>query len=234
MGVPDPSHCNQTDPDMALVLRRVGLSSFSDSRIIIAAWLPTCHHGRMSRKAERAKETCGLCNSNLSSPGGEHVLTRALTREFFPKSKGSYTTTSRNGVVVRPHFDSVILACCPGCNDILEKRFETPGGKAARRLLSEPEPKLTPSETVHAVLWILKTWLLLAHPRTEFQTVPPVSPRAQGLPELYSWLISDQLPPAGLSAWAFRHRQDSDSLIVGVLAHVSVGVRPDVSVMAWS
>jgi hypothetical protein len=40
--------------------------------------------------------------------------------------------------------------------------------------------------------------------------MPSFSPRAEGLPELYSWLISDRSPPVGLSAWAFRHEQDSE------------------------
>jgi hypothetical protein len=166
----------------------------------------------MSKTAsQRRRELtqCALCTAAPSSPEGEHVLPRALKRYLFPESKGPYTTSSAAGEVKRRQFDSVKLACCVRCNNILQVRFESRGRLAAQRLLSEEVPNLTRGETWDAVLWFIKTWLLWLHPRTEFtDSFPRPSPTRPSPPQhLYSWLVNDQPPPSGLSAWGFLHDQ---------------------------
>jgi hypothetical protein len=189
----------------------------------------------MSRRASqdaRARECCALCASAPSTPTGEDVLPRSLMRALFPPERGPYTTTSAEGVRCRQQFDSVKLPCCLACNAELNRRFENPGAEPGRRLLSMEQPALTPDETLRGVLWVLKTWLLLAHPRAEFQSATP-RPRAwSSTPaEVFSWLINGQSPPAGLSMWAFRHdqkrstsQQDSSAPWMAVPTVVADGV----------
>jgi hypothetical protein len=116
----------------------------------------------------RASTSCALCLSAPSTPVGEHVLPRALKKSLFPESKGPYTTTSAAGEITRKQFDSVKLACCQPCNNTLEARFESRGRPVVERLLTEDAPGLTDEETRQAALWLIKTWLLWLHPRTEF------------------------------------------------------------------
>jgi hypothetical protein len=55
---------------------------------------------------------------------------------------------------------------------------------------------------------MLKTWLLLVHPRAKFQpSSPRPRPWAPVPAEVYAWLVNGQPPPRSLSAWAFRHVQ---------------------------
>lgn len=165
----------------------------------------------MSRRTSqdaRAREWCALCSSARSTPRGEHVLPQSLTRALFPPERGPYTTTSAEGVMRRQQFDSIKLPCCSSCNGELAHRFENPGAEPGRRLLSMEQPALTPDETRRAACWVLKTWLLLAHPRSEFQPATPrTQPWSRAPAELFSWLINGQSPPTDLTMWAFRHDQ---------------------------
>jgi hypothetical protein len=164
-------------------------------------------------QALRASTLCALCLSAPSTPTGEHVLPRWLMRRLFPKSEGPYTTSSSAGEVSRQQFDSVKLACCETCNNKLEVNFESPGISPVRRLLTENIPDLTAAETRLAALWLIKTWLLWLHPRTEFpDSLPRPTPAPEPSPQyLYTWLVEGASPPNGLSLWAFRHDQSSGS-----------------------
>jgi len=172
-----------------------------------------CQAPCMDSKARRARTLCALCESAPSTPEGEHVLPRHLTRKLFRPSRGPYTTTSASGsTTTDPKFDAVKLACCQLCNDRLNQRFEDRKAQPAMRLLSEDEPVLDAGQTTLAALWFLKTWPLLAHPRTEYQAATPApTARWDGVASsVWSWAVRDEDPPLGLSAWAFRHRQDGD------------------------
>jgi hypothetical protein len=162
-------------------------------------------------QALRASTVCAFCLEAPSTPTGEHVLPRGLTKKLFPESKGPYTTSSAAGEISRKQFDSIKLACCQLCNNTLEARFESRGQSAIERLLTEDVPNLTEAETRRAALWLLKTWLLWLHPRTEFtDSFPRPTPTPQPPPQhLYTWLVNGSSPPEGLSVWAFRHDQSN-------------------------
>jgi hypothetical protein len=131
-------------------------------------------------------------------------------RALFPLRDGPYTTTSSLGAVTTPQFDAVKLACGIACNGRLNRRFEDLRAAPALRLLSQEEPALNREESRLAVLWMLKTWLLLVHPRTEFRRGTPEPSAWSGAPSsVWDWLVSGQEPPPGLSAWAFRHVQNA-------------------------
>jgi len=150
-----------------------------------------------ARRRRRRGSTCSLVTSRESCSG----------------RREGYTTTSASGsTTTDPKFDAVKLACCQLCNDRLNQRFEDRKAQPAMRLLSEDEPVLDAGQTTLAALWFLKTWPLLAHPRTEYQAATPApTARWDGVASsVWSWAVRDEDPPLGLSAWAFRHRQDGD------------------------
>jgi hypothetical protein len=160
----------------------------------------------------RALTPCAMCESALSTRTGEHVLPRNLLRKRFPLALGPYTTTSPRGITTDEKFDAVKLACCRACNDRLNERFEDLTAEPVMRLLTQDEPSLDAAQTRLAALWFLKTWSLLSHPRSEYQpSTPAPTVRWHGVPQsVWSWTVQDEDPPAGLSAWAFRHRQEGD------------------------
>lgn len=151
---------------------------------------------------------CALCRSRPSTPTGEHVLPRAVIRSLFPVTSGPFTTSGLGPDRVVQQFDSVKLPCCGPCNDTLAARFENPGQGPAVRLLSQEPPGLSAAEAERAALWVLKTWLLMVHPRARYQPSTPRPLPWDGSPDgLWSWTVDGGPPPNGLSAWAFRHVQ---------------------------
>lgn len=58
-------------------------------------------------------------------------------------------------------------------------------------------------------LWLVKTWLLVAHPKARTSD-PSVTKRRwdlAALPDLYSWTINDLPPPSGLSVWLMKRHE---------------------------
>lgn len=164
----------------------------------------------MGTAAVAPPEPCALCRARPTSPTGEHVLPRAVLKQMFPLVSGPYTTTERGTTRVTQQFDSIKLPCCLACNDVLNSRFEQSGQEQALRLFTQETPELTAAETDAAVLWVLKTWLLMAHPRARYQLGTPQPDRWDDAPDsTWSWLVDGSPPPDGLSAWAFWHVQDS-------------------------
>lgn len=154
------------------------------------------------------------------------MLPHAVLKKLFPVADGPYTTIEAGSTRVIQQFDSIKLPCCGECNDTLARRFENPGQKAAHRLLSQETPALSADEAQAAALWVLKTWLLMAHPSARYQAGTPRPRPWDAAPEgTWSWLIDGRPPPDGLSAWAFRHLQGAT---VASPAPVSVVTLPTV------
>jgi hypothetical protein len=117
---------------------------------------------------------CALCDTRPSTTGdGEDVWPRGLKRS--PAFGGTEFTVWKNGEVVTKRdlttprsstgFPGVKLPCCERCNTTLNRRFEGP----ARPLILDPMDKhemaqLSAEESRIFAEWIVKTWLLLAHP----------------------------------------------------------------------
>jgi hypothetical protein len=161
-------------------------------------------------------EQCALCRLRPTTATGEHVLPRGILKKLFPVEKGPYTTTERGTTRVTQQFDSIKLPCCLPCNDVLNSRFEQSGQEPALRLFTQETPELTAAETAAAALWVLKTWLLMAHPRSRYQLGTPRPDRWDDAPDsTWSWLVDGRPPPDGLSAWVFRHVQDNNAAETG-------------------
>lgn len=167
---------------------------------------------RTTTQKERSRRPCALCGLAPSSPDGEHVLPRWLLRALLPPECGPYRTAwaglsaDEPAINTSPTFPRAKLACCEKYNAELNRRFENPGAGPARRLFETDRPAFTSKESQDLTLWILKTWLLLAHPQTEFKPgLPRPRPWNTAPPEVFAWLVNGQAPQAGLSAWAFRH-----------------------------
>lgn len=161
-------------------------------------------------------QLCVLCRVRPSSREGEHVWTEWFL-SMFPGSEGPYTRLingeaerTRDGVTVRKHSatERVKVPCCTICNGKLDKRFEKLAKPIVRVLFeSDGAVTLTRLEAKTLGLWLLKTWLLLAHPRAE-SSMPGQSPQrwylSQVPDDLYAWMITGGEPPPGLSLWAAR------------------------------
>lgn len=106
---------------------------------------------------------------------------------------------------------------CPPCNNVLERRFERITAGLVRNVFSDPTVRLGTDETERVALWLLKTWLLLSHPDVHY--AQPLVDRLDiirerhALPqECYSWLITGDKPPPGISLWASRTFDDGSML----------------------
>lgn len=156
---------------------------------------------------------CILCQERPSSPSGEHVWTEWFLSEF-PESDGPYRRyingepeRKRDGVTIRTHSSAerVKVPCCTDCNAILQRRFENAAKPIVRRTMkANGAVMLSSAEATVFGLWLVKTWLLLAHPVAR-RSLPGPSPRTWKLEETpddrYSWMITELSPPAGLSLW---------------------------------
>lgn len=165
----------------------------------------------MKSKSGRAGKPCALCGIRPSTEDGEHVLPSWLLDAYFHEDDGSYTIGPPGaqrgdpGTRTSQKFQAIKLACCNPCNNgKLNERFEMPGREPARALIEGHAQDLSPDDADHARLWVLKTWVLLTHPRTEFKNLRLPGVAWPGAPSsVYDWLINGQPPPDGLSAWAF-------------------------------
>jgi hypothetical protein len=158
---------------------------------------------KSASKIDRENQLCAPCKAARSTASGEHVLPKAFMKACWPSDRGPYTVLAPTETRFRQQFDSIILPCCKRCNETLESRFESTGCEPAIRLFNTVRPNLTAVETESVALWILKTWLLLAHPAAEYRSDTPRVAAWEGAPdEVFTWLVNDRPPPAGLSAWA--------------------------------
>lgn len=98
------------------------------------------------------------------------------------------------------------LPVCIPCNSLLEQRFEAPAKALVRQLLDPTTTRsFDPSQATTLAVWLLKTWLLLAHPSTIYSG-PGFSPAVwEGAPnEVFRWTVTGEDPPSGLSLWIAR------------------------------
>lgn len=164
--------------------------------------------------------TCVLCRARPSSRDSEHVLPTWFIVHFFPDENKPYSFEIGGRPVVKRdgspwthnNFTRVKLPCCTTCNNTLNERFEKPAKSIIKRLFADVSTViLNPNEAHIAGLWLLKTWLLQAHPAALYGSVPSVViPQQWDLTmvpdDLYSWMVNDQPPPTGLSVWITRMR----------------------------
>jgi hypothetical protein len=161
-------------------------------------------------------ETCVLCHMRASSPTGEHVWPLWLLSRFPPRKghtwwmNGKQLLNRDNQPRQQESVDKVKLPACRVCNGILARRFELPAKPLIRSLLDRDGDVVFSSSRAMAVaLWSLKTWLLLAHPAAR-ESDPEVTPARWDSvsDDLYSWMVSNKAPPAGLSVWVTRRADD--------------------------
>lgn len=158
---------------------------------------------------------CTLCSARPSSPTGEHVWTAWLLSQFSER-EGPYTRyingepeRNRNGAIrTQTSAERVKLPCCMPCNAILDRRFEQPSRTIVRRVFETDGAVVLDGREARTLgTWLLKTWLLLAHPAAR-SSMPGPSPRRWDLnhvpDDLYAWMITGAQPPMGLSLWIAR------------------------------
>lgn len=157
-------------------------------------------------------KTCVFC-PRPSSRGGEHVWPQWFL-DMFPPEEGPYTSWVNGEPVLKrngdrrahPAMGRVKLPACIACNAELFKRFEKPAKELIRELMTPSGSAIFEDEAATIVsLWFLKTWLLLAHPKAR-DSEPGITPsRWHSVSEdLWTWMVNDQPPPAGLSVWVAR------------------------------
>ena len=162
-------------------------------------------------------KTCVLCGKHPASRKGEHTQPQWYLQPFHA-ILGEYTTyeggeparkpdgTPRPSQVSFPR--TKLPVCDVDCNPRLNRRFEEPAKPIVRGLWGG-RLSLTPSEADDFALWVLKTWLLTAHPRVEVSDPGWKAALKRwdlgALPkDIYGWTVTSQPPPDGLSVWATK------------------------------
>jgi hypothetical protein len=139
---------------------------------------------------------CVLCRQRLSLPRGGPTQSLLAAEEDLVGA-----SLTRDDPLV-----GTTIPVCLRCTGVLGERFEQAARPAVEGLW-EGELRLRPPQARAFDLWVLKTWMLTAHPsaqapdprsstgRFELSEVPD---------EIYGWMIEDKPPPSGLSVWATR------------------------------
>jgi hypothetical protein len=159
---------------------------------------------------------CVFCSAP-SSKNGEHVLPSWLL-DMFSAEDGPYTTWKgedpirRRDDEIRTHtsMPRAKLPMCVAHNAELARRFEGPAKPIVRHIF-RTEGRMPVSSPDAAVLglWLLKTWLLLAHPSARYSDgIEPLRWDGADL-SLWNWMAVGEEPPQGFSLWVSR-RADSE------------------------
>ena len=139
---------------------------------------------------------CVLCGERPSLPRGDRTQSLWAPEDDFV---GASLT------VDDPLLGSTVPVCLR-CSTALSDRFER-AARPAVESLRQGELRLRPPRARAFVMWVLKTWLLTAHPaarasdpgsslvRFDLSEVPD---------EIYGWLVEAKPSPPGLSLWATR------------------------------
>jgi len=139
---------------------------------------------------------CVLCGQRLSLPRGGPTQSLVTAEEDLVGA-----SLTRGDPLV-----GTTIPVCLRCAGVLSERFEQ-AAKPVVEGLWEGALRLRPPQARAFGLWVLKTWMLTAHPAAH---VP--DPRSSGgrfdlseIPdEIYGWMVEDRPPPAGISMWATR------------------------------
>jgi hypothetical protein len=141
------------------------------------------------------------------------VLPRWLLATFgedegpFVTWRGKEPVLTRDGAV-RPNssLPGVKLPMCRRHNGALAGRFESSIHSFRDRLfLDGGGGQFDSDQAATFGLWLVKTWLLLAHPRAEHVDDIERPHGWAGAPEeIWSWMVTGDEPPGGLSVWASR------------------------------
>jgi len=158
---------------------------------------------------------CAFCHRRPTSRKGEHVAPLWFLRGF-PVTQ-PYTTYTKGTPTIR--FDGTNrtqssltrfqVPCCDGdvgCNKALNDRFEKQHTQALVRRLYDSigSVDFSVADSADLGLWLVKTWLLLAHPRMR-SSDPDFRPGLWAwTPSLYSWMTNGAMPPEDLSMWVYR------------------------------
>lgn len=173
------------------------------------------------------RKTCVLCGSAQSSKDGEHVLPQWLVSRLFPPEDGPYRTDRGGNPVLRrdgsiredQSFGAIKLPACEQCNKALGRRFENPTTRALILALLDRGcgfNSANPTEIHDVALWLLKTWLLSAHPEAVYSIYAGTGrhdPAASwdASPDLYAWTVRGDPPPDSLSLWLSRAPKDNSA-----------------------
>ncbi|MCT2587560.1 hypothetical protein [Actinophytocola gossypii] len=177
--------------------------------------------GRLAVMSKRkfADSVCVFCRERPSSRLGEHAWPMWLL-EMFAEHEGPYHSEINGKAVLKrdghrrgyASIPTVQTPCCEPCNRELNRRFEQHPKPIIRKVIDTlGMVVLTPEEAGLFGLWWLKTMLLLSHEETVDSAVG-VSPERWDLrqvpDDLYSWMVTGESPPGGLSVW-FARRSDT-------------------------
>ena len=147
---------------------------------------------------------CVLCGQRPSLPRGDRTQSLWAPEEDFV---GASLTVND------PLLGTTVPACLR-CSTALSDRFER-AARPAVESLRQGALRLRPPRSRAFVMWVLKTWLLTAHPaarasdpgsslvRFDLSEVPD---------EIYGWLVEAKPPPPGLSLWATRSARASTTV----------------------
>ena len=139
---------------------------------------------------------CVLCGQRPSLPRGDRTQSLWAAEDDF---LGASLTTEDPLV-------GTTVPVCLRCAGVLGERFEQAARPAVERL-REGELRLRPPRARAFALWVLKTWLLTAHPAARVsdpRSIPARLELAEVPEEVYGWMVEEKPPPAGLSIWATR------------------------------
>ena len=150
---------------------------------------------------------CVLCDRHPASPRGEpaQALWSAEIHDDALARAGD--AGSPDGSFLR-----TTIPACRSCGIELRARFEEPA-KSAVHGLSVGRLRLRPADARALVLWVLKTWLLAAHPSAQVAVQGSSVARfdlTEVPDDIYGWLVEGKRPPVGLSLWASRSAHDTD------------------------
>jgi hypothetical protein len=139
---------------------------------------------------------CVLCGQRPSLPRGAPTQSLWAPEEDF---------VGASLKVSDPLLGTTVPACLR-CSTALSDRFER-AARPAVESLRQGELRLRPPWARAFFLWVLKTWLLTAHPAARAPDPRSSLVRfdlAEVPDEIYGWLVEAKPPPPGLSLWATR------------------------------